>query len=95
MVHLKTDSPELFQFTLLMADLYELNVLDASEDIYAREKIDPALHIKTHYEKLDIAESKKVFYIRFILPEIMIPKPEIQLQELLKQLEHTGMERSR
>src|SRR5450755_988901 len=35
-VHLKTDSPSLFYFTKLMADLYDLDIQDASEDVYAR-----------------------------------------------------------
>jgi tRNA (guanine-N7-)-methyltransferase len=52
-----------------MTDLYELDVQDASDDVYAREENLPEISIKTHYEKLDIAESKKVFYLRFTLSE--------------------------
>jgi tRNA (guanine-N7-)-methyltransferase len=88
-VHLKTDSPSLFHFTKLMADRYDLQIQDASEDVYARSENPVELCIKTHYEKLDIAESKKVFYLRFTLPEKQIPLPDKQLQELLKQIENT------
>jgi len=86
-IHLKTDSPALYHFTKLVAEMNELHVLDESEDIYARPWIADALHIKTHYEKLDIAETNKVFYLRFTLPDKPIPATGPQLQELLKQIE--------
>jgi tRNA (guanine-N7-)-methyltransferase len=88
-IHLKTDSPALFYFTRFMADLYGLNIKDASENVYARPENPREIHIKTHYENLDIAASKQVFYIRFSLPEKLIPSPDIKLQELLKQIEKT------
>jgi len=87
-VHLKTDSPSLFYFTRLIADIYELNILDISEDLYARTENPAEIHIKTHYEKLDIAASKQVYYMKFILPENQIPIPDPKLQELLKQIEN-------
>jgi tRNA (guanine-N7-)-methyltransferase len=87
-IHLKTDSTELFHFTMLMADLYELDIQDYSEDVHARSANAPEINIVTHYEKLDIAESKKVHYIRFVLPEKQIPLPDPKLQELLKQIEN-------
>src|SRR5664279_2787621 len=59
-IHLKTDSPALFYFTKLVADLYGLKMLDFSEDIYARPENPAEIHIKTHYEKLDIAASNKI-----------------------------------
>jgi tRNA (guanine-N7-)-methyltransferase len=89
LIHLKTDSPQLFYFTKLITDLYGLDVQDASEDVYARNSNPPEVAIKTHYEKLDIAESKKVYYLRFTLSEKLIPPPDIKLQELLKQIENT------
>jgi tRNA (guanine-N7-)-methyltransferase len=87
-IHLKTDSPRLFYFTLLIADMYNLIIEDSSEDIYARQDNPPEINIKTHYEKLDIANSKKVFYLRFRLPEKTIPAADTQLQHLLKQIEN-------
>jgi tRNA (guanine-N7-)-methyltransferase len=91
-VHLKTDSPELYHFTKLMADFHDMDIREASEDIYASAEIAPELQIKTHYEKLDIAESNKVYYIRFALPEAIIPEPTKQLQELLKKIENQESE---
>lgn len=70
-----------------MAELYDLNIKDASEDVYGRSDNPMEIYIKTHYEKLDIAESRQVYYMRFALPEKPIPVPDSQLQELLKQME--------
>jgi tRNA (guanine-N7-)-methyltransferase len=88
-VHLKTDSPALYYFTKLVADLYDINILDLSEDIYARPENPAEMHIKTHYEKLDIAASNKIFYIKLSLPETQIPIPDLKFQQLLKQIENT------
>ena len=88
-VHLKTDSPALYYFTKLVADLYGINILDSSEDIYARPENPAEMHIKTHYEKLDIAASNKIYYLKLSLPEKQIPIPDLKLQQLLKHIENT------
>lgn len=90
-IHLKTDSPALFHFTKLIANLYDLDIEDQSEDVYARPENPPEISIKTHYEKLDIAESKQVYYIRFRLPVTPIEKPGLPLQQLLKKIENAEM----
>jgi tRNA (guanine-N7-)-methyltransferase len=87
-VHLKTDSPALFYFTKLIANLYDMNILDFSEDVYARAENPAEMHIRTHYEKLDIAASNKIYYIKFRLPENHILLPDLKLQQLLKQIEN-------
>jgi tRNA (guanine-N7-)-methyltransferase len=87
-VHLKTDSPALYYFTKLVADLYGINILDSSEDIYARPENPAEMHIKTHYEKLDIAASNKIYYLKLSLPEKQIPIPDLKLQQLLKHIEN-------
>jgi tRNA (guanine-N7-)-methyltransferase len=92
-VHLKTDSPDLFDFTLLMADIYGLEILDSSENVYARGENPQEIFIKTHYEKLDIASSRQVYYLKFSLPEKIIPAPGHPLQELLKQIEKRDLMR--
>lgn len=71
-----------------MADLYNLDIHDISEDIHKREANSPEINIKTHYEKLDIAQTKKVFYLCFTLPEEQIPVPDMKLKELLKEIEN-------
>jgi tRNA (guanine-N7-)-methyltransferase len=66
-VHLKTDSPDLYAFTLDVIRFFGLQLLESSDNIYASPSVSPELSIKTHYESLDIAGSKKVHYLRFRL----------------------------
>ena len=91
-IHLKTDSPALFWLTRLILDLYGIPVQNHSEDVYAQPGISAELGIITHYEKLDIAQSKKIFYLAFPLPEEPLPLHEKQLQELLKEGEKANKE---
>jgi tRNA (guanine-N7-)-methyltransferase len=85
-IHLKTDSPALYQFTKLVIDMYGLTEIESSENVYAAREVDPALQIKTHYESLDIAQSNKIFYLKFALPNELADRDE-ELQEYLKQTE--------
>lgn len=87
LIHLKTDSPVLFHFTKLIIDLYQLSVHAYSEDVYAGPEISRELSIKTHYEGLDIAGTRKIFYLQFSLPESPLPYYDAQLQALLKEIE--------
>lgn len=86
-INLKTDSPALYHFTKFIANLYDLQIEDDSEDVYARADNKPEIFIRTHYEKLDIAETNKVYYLRFTLPREKIPSSDKNLQEVLKHLE--------
>lgn len=81
-IHLKTDSPHLYNFTKTVIDLFELKLISDINDIYSTENINDELKIKTHYEQLDIAKSKKVFYLRFSLSEKIM---DYKLDALLKQ----------
>lgn len=81
-IHLKTDSPDLYYFTRLVIEMYQLTLIDFSEDIYGAMNVSNELKIKTHYEGLDIAESKKVFYLQFALPHTL-PLHDEKLKELL------------
>lgn len=82
MIHLKTDSPDLFDFTCQVIDMYGLDNKDSSENIYAENEIPPELQIRTHYESLDIAKSNKVHYLRFSLPHTL-PLHDDKLKEYL------------
>ncbi len=85
-IHLKTDSPNLYKFTLQVIEMYGLTLLMSCDDVYAQSKIDERLQIKTHYESLDIAQSNKIFYLQFSLPAI-IEQKDNDLQEILKHTE--------
>lgn len=88
-IHLKTDSPNLFLFTKKVAQMYALAILEESDDVYAGDNIREELKIKTHYESLDIAQSKKIHYLKFSLPA-EIKNLDDQLQEILKHEEQLG-----
>jgi tRNA (guanine-N7-)-methyltransferase len=82
-IHLKTDSPDLYEFTKLVIRLYDLPVIADIGDVYKMEKLTEELAIKTHYEKLDIAKSNCIFYLSFSLPEKLAENDE-ELKKLLK-----------
>ncbi len=82
-IHLKTDSPELYNFTKTVVELYTLNLIADIKNIHDQKEISPELMIKTHYEKLDIAKSNCIFYLCFSLPEKIIDADE-ELERLLK-----------
>lgn len=88
-IHLKTDSPALFHFTKRVIELYGLFLVEESSDVYAQPH-KPELDIKTHYEGLDIAQSKKIHYLHFKLPG-SIPALDDQLQEELKLTEQQNL----
>lgn len=71
-IHLKTDSPDLYNFTKNVIDLYGLKLISDVNNIHDQKAILPELKIKTHYEKLDIAKSNSIFYLCFSLPETII-----------------------
>ncbi|MEO7308577.1 MAG: tRNA (guanosine(46)-N7)-methyltransferase TrmB [Ferruginibacter sp.] len=82
-VHLKTDSPDLYQFTKKVSELYDLSIVEDSDNVYEEPVIKEELKIKTHYESLDIAQSKKIHYLKFTLPAT-IKNMDDQLQEILR-----------
>ncbi len=83
-IHLKTDSPELYQFTKKVIDQYGCTLHDAVDNVYKRSQIKPELQIKTHYESLDIAQSNRIHYLLFSLPA---PLPGVKRDKLL----HEGL----
>jgi tRNA (guanine-N7-)-methyltransferase len=68
-IHLKTDSPELYAFTLETLQTYpDAQIEVQNDDIYAAGLPIPELHIKTYYEKMHLSAGKTIKYIRFTLP---------------------------
>ena len=83
LIHLKTDSPDLYQFTKLVIELYGCTVHTDTDNVYQQENIIEELKIKTHYESLDIAGSNRIHYVCFSLPALL---PGREKDEELKQL---------
>lgn len=83
-IHLKTDSPDLYDFTQKVIRLYDLPLHESAADVYTREYVSPELAIRTHYEGLDIAGSRRVHYLRFGLSDTLLDDERAEtLKELL------------
>jgi len=83
LIHLKTDSPDLYQFTKKVVALYELKMCADYDDVYSAASVSKELGIKTHYENLDIASSNRIHYLSFSLPQNL---PGASMDEKLKEL---------
>ena len=93
-VHLKTDSPNLYQFTMAVIELYALTIINATDNLYETAFMQSAqwnekLAIKTYYEGLNIASSNRIHYIQFkIDKDLPIAKDDI-LKEMIASFEVT------
>ena len=86
-VHLKTDSPDLYRFTLSVIELYGLKIIEDIDDVHAGAALMDELKIKTYYESLDIAGSKRVHYLQFILPPETLPDRDNELKDVIVEQE--------
>jgi len=66
-IHLKTDSDELYDFTLETIDEENCEIVDRVDDVYSERPDDPILTIKTFYEKMHLEKGKTIHYIAFRL----------------------------
>lgn len=65
-IHLKTDEPLLYNFTLEVLEKEEdFIVLEQVSDLYSAPREDPRLYFKTRYEHMHIAEGEQITYIKF------------------------------
>lgn len=84
-IHLKTDSPDLYNFTRAVIEMYGCVVHEDLNDVRGLEKISTELSITTHYESLDIAGSNRIHYLRFSLPPVLPGRDkDDELKQLLK-----------
>ena len=86
-IHLKTDSPDLYSFTKTVIDLYQLSIKTDHNNVYDLDDLSRELKIKTHYESLDIADSNRIFYLSFSLPDIIPDRDEVLNDLIKKQVE--------
>lgn len=80
-VHLKTDSPNLFFFTQMVIDMYGLTLVESNDNIYQSTEISPELSIKTYYESMDIAGKNKVHHLAFKLDKELPLEQDIILKD--------------
>jgi len=67
-VHLKTDSAVLHEYTRRLLAHNGLEVIRATGDLYHSGEVDEVLQIKTFYESQFLEEGMKITYIAFRLP---------------------------
>jgi tRNA (guanine-N7-)-methyltransferase len=64
-VHLKTDSRDLYDYTLSLALANYFGLITSVTDLYADMPEDPMLSIRTHYEKLFLSQGIPITYLSF------------------------------
>lgn len=78
-VNLKTDSPELYEYTLESIKETGCTIVENIQDIYGQGKATGALAIRTFYEEMHLANGRKINYLSFTLP-----KEEIEIEDRYK-----------
>lgn len=76
-VNLKTDSPFLYEYTLRLARLNGLEILDATDDLYARAGTCIEKEIKTFYEQQWLARGKTIKLLKFRIGSRPLAEPDV------------------
>lgn len=83
LIHLKTDSNFLYQYTLALVRLNGFNVEAETDDLYDSPFSDETMGIRTYYEQQWLARGINIRYLRFVPhfndleePEVEIPKDD-------------------
>lgn len=66
-VHLKTDSTLLYEYTLESIAENGCQLLEHYYDLYGSQPTNPLLHVKTRYEKLNLSGADTIKYVKFSL----------------------------
>jgi tRNA (guanine-N7-)-methyltransferase len=67
LIHLKTDNTELYNFTRKVTLHNKLNLVNDTNNLYAKNISDDILSIRTHYEKIFLNSGLKICYLSFRL----------------------------
>lgn len=85
LIHLKTDSPDLYAFTKTVIRLYGLQLINDYADIYNEPEINDEIKIITYYESLDIAQSKRIHYLKFKLNNDLSIEKDAELKSIINE----------
>ncbi|WP_340104770.1 tRNA (guanosine(46)-N7)-methyltransferase TrmB [Rhodohalobacter sp. 8-1] len=66
-LHLKTDSQQLFRYTLDVISDQGLVVSERIDDLYSETELSDELQIKTYYERKHLERGRTIQYVRFYL----------------------------
>lgn len=75
-INLKTDSKELYDYTLEAINQTGCKIVEKIADIYGKGLATGPLAIQTFYEQMHLAEGRTIYYLAFTLPEKEIDIPE-------------------
>lgn len=83
-INLKTDSTELYEFTLEVIAEQGCTILENIPDVYANGIPEGLLSIQTFYEKMHLEDNRVIKFVSFTLPEqpITIPKKKSQEEDI-------------
>jgi tRNA (guanine-N7-)-methyltransferase len=65
LLHLKTDSPFFYEFSIKVAEKQGFKILKKIEDVYADASEPLITNIQTFYEKIWLAEGRRISYLLF------------------------------
>ena len=66
-IHLKTDNPDFFQYTLDIIEKNDHNLLYSTDDLYHCDLAEDVITIRTYYENMWLEKGKKICYVKFRL----------------------------
>lgn len=75
-INLKTDSRELYEYTLQVIKEHNCSIVENIEDIYGKGKATGPLAIQTFYEQMHLANGRTIYYLAFCLPDEEIKTEE-------------------
>ena len=75
-INLKTDSKELYDFTLETIEEQGCTIHENIADIYGKGLAVGPLAIQTFYEKMHLADGRTIYFVSFSLPATPITVPE-------------------
>ena len=81
-IHLKTDSPFLYQYTAALVECNHLPVFANTDDLYNSGQANDILNIQTFYERQWLARRKTIKYLQFALPQHpALVEPDIEIEK--------------
>ena len=79
-IHLKTDSGFLFQYTSAMVKVNDFEIITETADLYDSVATNDILGIKTFYEQQWLSRGMKIKYLKFIPHGNHLKEPEVEIE---------------
>jgi len=79
-IHLKTDSVFLYQYTLAIINENKFTIQVNTDDIYASETESDILNIRTYYEQQWLDRGKTIKYLRYVPHFNNLTEPEVEIE---------------